>query len=142
MQHLIFGVYLALGPEGSFMTSPDSNHFHDLPAFTADFAANLDAGHELSLLLLEFVPSGAGVTFPVQYIHRELVYRTAGQKDAVALGVAKLADDADYLDVRILFSRPNATATLRGLVLEGQVKLVGSGPNMSSKRTREKPRAA
>ena len=104
------------------MATPDSDYFHDLPPLTADAVAELAAGDELSLFLLEYVPSGGGVLFPVHYIHRELTYRTSGEKDAVAFGTAKLLDHGAYSDVRNLFSRPNKTATLRGLVLEGQVK--------------------
>jgi len=86
-----------------------------------------------SLFLLEYVPSGGGVIFPVQYIHRELVYRTPGQKDAVALGIARTLDGEGFREARILFSRPHRTATLRGLTLEGQVKIAQPGPNNSSK---------
>jgi hypothetical protein len=38
-----------------------------------------------------------------------------------------------YRDVRILFSRPHQTAALRGLTLEGQVKVGRPGPNNSFK---------
>ncbi|MGV8922677.1 MAG: hypothetical protein ACOH1L_04955 [Thermomonas sp.] len=105
------------------MATPDSEQFHQLSAFTSDDIAELSAGHELTLLLLEHVESGGGVLFPIHYIHKELVYRTPGLKDAVAFGTAKLVDGGEYQPVRILFSRPNKTATLRGLVLEGQVKI-------------------
>lgn len=110
------------------MTTSDSEYFHRLPPLTADLVAELDAGGGLSLLLLEYVPAGGGVLFPVQYIHRELIYRTLGQKDAVALGIARLDGYNGYQEARILFSRPNQTATLRGLVLEGGVK-IGRLPN-------------
>lgn len=113
----------AARPGAKHMTTPDSDYFNELPQLTSDVVAQLGVGHELSLVLLEYVPTGGGVVFPVQYIHRELVYRSPGQKDAVALGIAKLVDGGDYRDVRILFSRPNKTATLRGLELEGQVKM-------------------
>src|SRR5690606_36339243 len=116
------------------MASPDSEYFYHLPPLTADDFVELSAGSSLPLLLLEYVPTGAGVIFAVEYIHRELTYRTPGQKDAVAFGKARLTDGTDqYQDVRILFSRPNKTATLRGLVLEGQVKAGRLGPNKSFK---------
>ncbi len=115
------------------MATPDSKHFNLLPPLTPDFVAELSAGHELSLLLLEHVPSGGGVIFPVQYIHKELLYRTPEGKDAVALGTATLIDGGEFRDVRILFSRPHQTATLRGLTLEGQVKVGRPGPNNSFK---------
>ncbi len=105
------------------MATPDSDYFQQLSPLTSDFVAELGAGQELSLLLLEHVPSGGGVIFPVQYIHRELIYRSSGQKDAVALGTARLLDDEEFREAHILFSRPHKTATLRGLVLEGQVKV-------------------
>ena len=117
------------------MATPDSEYFHGLPPLTSDIVAELGAGQELSLLLLEHVPSGGGVIFPVQYIHRELVYRTPGHKDAVALGTARLTDGGEFRDARILFSRPYQTATLRGLTLEGQVKVSRPGPNNSFKPT-------
>ena len=115
------------------MATPDSEYFHQLSPLTSDTVAELGAGQELSLLLLEYVPSGGGVIFPVQYIHRELIYRSPGQKDAVALGTARLLDDGEYRDARILFSRQHKTATLCGLVLEGQVKVSRPGPNNSFK---------
>jgi len=117
------------------MATPDSEYFHQLPPLTSEIVAELRAGQELPLLLLEYVPSGGGVIFPVQYIHRELIYRSPGQKDAVALGTARLLDNGEYRDARILFSRPHKTATLRGLVLEGQVKVSQPGPNSSFKPT-------
>ena len=116
------------------MASPDSEYFYHLHPLTADDFVELSAGSSLPLLLLEYVPTGAGVIFAVEYIHRELTYRTPGQKDAVAFGKARLTDGTDqYQDVRIIFSRPNKTATLRGLVLEGQVKAGRLGPNKSFK---------
>jgi hypothetical protein len=116
------------------MASPDSEHFYHLPPLSSDYFVELSAGSYLPLLLLEYLPTGAGVIFAVEYIHRELTYRTPGQKDAVAFGKGRLADGTDqYQDVRILFSRPNKTATLRGLVLEGLVKAGPVGPNNSFK---------
>ena len=115
------------------MATPDSEYFHELPPLTSDLVAEIGAGQELALLLLEYVPTGGGVIFPVQYIHKELVYRTPGQKDAVALGIARLIDGGEFRDARILFSRPHKTAPLRGLSLEGQVKVGRPGPNNSFK---------
>ena len=113
----------------------DSEYHHALPPLTSDYFAELPAGSELELLLLEYVPSGGGVIFPVLYVHRALEYRSPGQKDAVAHGQARLEHDQHLEGARILFSRMNQTATLRGLVLEGQVKLSGPRPNNSSKPT-------
>ncbi|WCE04089.1 hypothetical protein [Pseudoxanthomonas sp. JBR18] len=116
------------------MASPDSEYFYHLPSLTSDDFVELSADSSLPLLLLEYVPTGAGVIFPVEYIHRELIYRTPVQKDAVAFGKGRLAEGTDeYQDVRILFSRPNKTATFRGLVLEGQVKVGRLRPNNSFK---------
>ena len=115
------------------MATPDSEYFHSLPPLTSDFVADMGVGQELSLFLLEYVPSGGGVIFAVQYIHSELSYRTPGQKDAVAFGTARLVDGGEFRDARILFSRPNQTASLRGLELEGQVKLARPSPNNSFK---------
>ncbi|WP_143014536.1 hypothetical protein [Pseudoxanthomonas sp. CF125] len=111
------------------MAIPDSEYFYQLPSLTSDAVIELGVGHELSLLLLEHVPTGGGVIFPVQYIHRELIYRTPGQKNAVAMGTARLTDGGEFRDVRILFSRPHQTATLRGLALEGRVKVGRPGPS-------------
>jgi hypothetical protein len=104
------------------MESADSVYFRDLPPLTADVVAKLRPGHELSLVLLEHIGEGKSALFSVRYIHRELFYRSPGKKDAVALGTARLEDSGDFKEARILFSRPNSTATLRGLALEGQVK--------------------
>ncbi len=116
------------------MASPDSEYFHQLYPLASDDFSELSPGSLVPLLLLEYVPTGTGVIFAVEYMHQELIYRTSGQKDAVALGKARLVDGGDqYQDARILFSRPNKTATLRGLVLEGQVKAGRLGPNNSFK---------
>lgn len=106
------------------MATADSDYFHNLWPLTSDEVAEMKPGQTLSLVLLEYVPTGGGVLFPVHYIHRELIYRTPGQKDAVAFGTARLEDgDDEYREVRILFSRPHKTAAMRGLTLEGQVKV-------------------
>lgn len=112
------------------MRTADSEYFQSLSPLLSDEVAEMKAGQSLSLVLLEYVPTGGGVIFEVNYIHRELIYRTPGQKDAVALGTARLEGDKEYRDVRILFSRPNKTATMRGLTLEGGVK-VGSSARAS-----------
>ena len=108
------------------MTSSGSDRFHELAPLTPEYVAEIGTGQALALLLLEQAPSGDGVIFPVQYIHKELIYRTPGQKDAVALGIARFAE-RDFQDVRILFSRPHKTATLRGLAIEGKVKVARAG---------------
>ena len=120
------------------MAGVDSEYFRDLPAFTSEVVAALKPDDELPLLMLEHIDIGKAVIFPVQYKHRELIYRSPGQKDAVALGLAKLQSSDHFEEVRILFSRPHETATLRGLALEGQVKL---GPTSRSTRSRAKTRA-
>ena len=115
--------------------TPDGEYHRELPPLISDYFAELPAGTELELLLLEYIPSGGGVIFPVRYVHEKLEYRSPGQKDAVAHGRARLEHDLQLGDARILFSRMNQTATLRGLVLEGQVKLARPRPNNSSKPT-------
>lgn len=104
-------------------THPANEQFREMAALTSDRAEEWRAGQSFSLILLEYLPDGGSALFNIDYIHRELVYRTAGQKDAVAFGLARVEGDKEYRDTRILFSRPNQTATLRGLVLKGQVKL-------------------
>lgn len=111
------------------MTIVDSEYFRELPAFKLDMVAGLKVHDELSLLILEHIDIGKSVIFPVQYKHRELIYRSPVHKDAVALGVAKLEGSESFQDVRILFSQYHATATMRGLALEGQVKLGGVAKN-------------
>lgn len=102
----------------------DSERFRNMPTLTSDEVAEWKAGGSFSLVLLEYLPGGGSALFGVEYIHRELIYRTLGQKDAVAFGTARLVDgDKAYREARILFSRPNQTATMRGLTLEGNVKL-------------------
>ena len=108
------------------MATRDSELFRDLPPFTVSQAERLVAGQALNLLLLEYVPTGGGVIFSVSYVHKELTFRSPGKKDAVAFGTASLSDHDSRTEVRILFSQARETATLRGLSLEGQVKL---GPN-------------
>ncbi|GAB2493125.1 hypothetical protein GCM10027084_02240 [Pseudoxanthomonas sangjuensis] len=104
------------------MATHDSDYFHQLPPLTSETVAALSAGSELSLLLLD-LSTEKGILFPVQYTHRELTYRTPGNKDAVAFGSARLNGEGEYRNVRILFSQPRETAALRGLELEGHVKL-------------------
>lgn len=102
-------------------------NFDELLPITSRELAELKAGDSLALVLLEYVSTGGRVLFRVQYIHRELTYRTPGQKDAVAFGTARLEDGGkEYREVRILFSQPNQTATMRGLTLEGKVKRVSA----------------
>jgi len=93
--------------------------FDRLPALLPESLASCNSGQELSLLLRTVIPERI---IPVRYRHRELTYRSPDQKDAVAYGEAKLAEAAEFSEVRILFSRPNRTATLRGLAEEGNVK--------------------
>jgi hypothetical protein len=107
------------------MPSADSERFRDLPPLEAEAVSRLETGTKVALVMLHYLPEGAGVLFNVQYIHREMTYRSSGKRDAVALGTGKFEDSDEFRDVRILFSNPNSTATLRGLVLEGQVKPLG-----------------
>lgn len=105
------------------MATRDSDYFHDLPPFTVARAERLTEGEVVPLLLLEHVPTGGGVIFQVSYVHTEVSFRSPGRKDAVAFGRARLFDQDDLTQVRILFSQPRETATLRGLTLEGEVKI-------------------
>lgn len=109
------------------MSSPDSEYFRELPSLTSEAVSKLPADRELALVMLHHTDEGAGILFSVRYRHRELTYRSPGQKDAVAFGVAQLEGSSEFRDVRILFSKPNATASMRGLTLEGQVKEGVSG---------------
>ena len=114
------------------MATRDSTHFQDLPPLLSESFVDMAPGTSVSLTLLEYAQGVGGLAFPVEYVHQELVYRTPGQKDAVAVGKARLVDRGDFMPARILFSRPNQTATLKGLALEGHVKFE---PNYSLKRT-------
>lgn len=91
----------------------------------ADHFSGLQPGVCIRLLLTEYLPAGGSALFPVEYVHRTMEYRTSGMKDAVAHGQARLVDagNQDFRDARILFSRHNDTATLKGLALEGQLTL-------------------
>jgi len=93
--------------------------FDSLPPLLPESLASCDSGQEFSLLLHTVIPDRI---MPVKYRHRELTFRSPDQKDAVAYGEAKLGESAEYSEARILFSRPNKTATLRGLADEGHVK--------------------
>lgn len=118
--------------------STNSEQFRQMPPLTSDEVAEWKAGQSFSLVLLEHLPSGGSALFDVDYIHRELTYRTPGQKDAVAFGSARLLDGGkEYREARILFSRPNQSATLRGLVLEGNVKLRWRNVTSSKERGHE-----
>ncbi len=116
------------------MATRGSKIFHDLPPLLSDDFVDMPAGRTFSLLLLEYAQDVGWLLFPVEYVHEELIYRTPGQKDAVAIGKARLVDCGEFVPARILFSRPNQTAALKGLTLEGQVKLE---PNNSLKRTNQ-----
>ncbi len=105
------------------MVTQDGELFRDLPPFTVSQAERLVAGQVLDLLLLEYGPTGGGVAFSVSYVHRRLTFRVPGKKDAFAFGTASLSGHDSFAEVRILFSQPRETATLRGLPLEGQVKI-------------------
>ena len=100
------------------------DHFRDLPPLLVEDFIDIRPGGTVSLLLLEYLPSGGGVMFPVEFIRGELEYRTPGTKDAVLHGKARLSDsNDDFQAARILFSQYHKTAELKGLVLEGGVKL-------------------
>jgi hypothetical protein len=90
-------------------TQLEAKYFERLAALTSDTLAPLQSGEMLGLVLKTYTDQGLPLFYPVEYIHRELVYRTPGQKDAVALGQARLDASDDFRDVRILFSRPHAS---------------------------------
>ena len=96
----------------------EAKHFDRLPALVSDTFASLQPGEKLHLVLKTYMEG----FYPVEYVHQELTYRTPGQKDAVAYGKARFGEPGDLQEVRILFSRPNRTATLRGGTLDGHVK--------------------
>jgi hypothetical protein len=116
--------------------SNDTESFRDLPPLLVRDVSRLPAGSELTLALLEYVPTGHGMIFLVKYTHRELTFRTPGGKDAVAFGEAALEQDSAPRNVRIFFSQVHETATMKGLTLEGAVKPFG--PNRSLERTRQR----
>src|SRR6266480_7268344 len=84
----------------------EKDHFDQLPPLTSESFVSLQNGDSLSLLLLTYTDQGVPLIFPVQYVHRELVYRSPNQKDAVAFGNARLDESQEFKEVRILFSRP------------------------------------
>ncbi len=134
--------YPAIGPSKIYSwarmlttQSKDSKTFRELPPLLVSDVSRLPAGSELNLALLEFVPTGQGVIFLVKYTHRELTFRTPGDKDAVAFGIAAFEHNVASREVRILFSQVHDTATMKGHTLEGSVKPFG--PNKSLERTRE-----
>lgn len=100
----------------------DQKYFKSLPDLVSDSFVSLQLGAEISLQFLTYTDEGTPLLYSVEYIHRELSYRTPNQKDAVAYGKARLYSEDEFREVRIFFSRPHRTATRRGLVLDGWVK--------------------
>ena len=103
------------------MNNSARDTFRELPVLTSDEVEALKPGAILRLQLHEYLPGGGSAVFSVRYIHRELIHRTAGRKDAVAFGTAQI-EDWESQEVRILFSRPHRTAAMRGGTLEGNVR--------------------
>jgi hypothetical protein len=116
--------------------SSDSETFSSLRPLLVRDVSRLPCGSELTLALLEYVPTGRGVIFRINYKHRELTFRTPGKKDAVALGEASLEQDSAPRVARILFSQLYEAATMKGLPIEGAVKLFG--PNRVLEGVRER----
>lgn len=104
------------------MPAVETTKFEDLPPLLVAEFQRMVPGEARSLLLLEHFEAGGSATFPVRYVHRELAFRTPGQKDAVAFGTAMLEGEDQPREARILFSQYRQTATIRGLALEGPVK--------------------
>lgn len=99
------------------------DHFRELPPLTSDEVAGWQSGQTMFLVLLEIVSEEIRAAFQVEYVHRELTYLLPGERNAVAYGQARIDSSEPFREVRILFSRPHRTATLRGLSLEGHVKI-------------------
>ncbi len=114
-------------------TELEVKHFDRLPALTSDQFALLSSGERLHLVLKTYTDQGFPIFYAVEYTHQELTYRTPGKKDAAAQGEGRLDTSDELRDVRILFSRPHATAALRGLALDGHVKEGRLLPNISFK---------
>ena len=114
-------------------TELEVKHFDKLPALTSDLFVPLPSGERLWLLLKTYTDQGFPIFYEVEYTHQELTYRTPGQKDAAAHGKARFYESDEFRDVRVLFSRPLATAALRGLELDGNVKEGRLLPNNSFK---------
>lgn len=102
---------------------PERINYNNLPEFLTRELENIDVGSEIQLLLL-VDDSGPATTHKVQYIHNELTYRSSGKRDPIAYGLARLNSSDEYLKVRILFYRPQAKAVLKGLPIEGWVKIL------------------
>lgn len=113
----------------------ETKHFNRLPALTSDKFVELKTGETIHLLLKIYTDQGTPIIYEVEYRHRELIYRTAGNKDAAAYGQARLDASDGFKDVRIFFSRPHGTAALRGLALDGNVKEGRLFPNNPFKST-------
>ncbi len=124
-------------------TELEAKYFDRLPALTSDMFISVPSGKTLSLILKVYTePQGFPLFYPVEYTHRELAYRSPGQKDAVAYGKARFDTDtsSEARDVRILFSGFHSTAALRGLSLVGNVKAGKMLPNNTVER--DAPQAA
>jgi hypothetical protein len=101
--------------------------FDAMPGLEAVAFRDLAEGTVIRLLTVEYVRSdevpAPAIIFDVEYVHTRFEYRTPGEKDAVAYGKARVHDSARFQDVRIFFSKPSGTASIRGLAVGGQVKL-------------------
>jgi hypothetical protein len=100
---------------------PARVQFESLPAFLAASLKEISSGTEISLVMLNDL-WGPASAIPIKYIHRELAFRTSYERDPIAYGQACIVTSGEMKQVRILFNCPHATATMRGLEVEGHVK--------------------
>lgn len=100
----------------------DGVRFERLPDLTAETLAKLDSDTKLNLLLMTFTDTGTPLVYEVAYVHREVTYRTSGERDPIAYGRGRFEDEEKFEDVRILFADKESTGSMRGLSMEGEVK--------------------
>lgn len=100
----------------------DAKYFSNLENLIWKRFSDMQKNTTVHFLLREFTEAGEQIFFDVEYVHQQLIFRTEGQKDAVAIGKARLESQGEFKNVRILFSQYYETATLKGLSIEGNIK--------------------
>lgn len=108
--------------------------FESLPALLSEDMARLPLDAIVTLGILEADGGPAAAVFPLTYTHREMCLAVGPGMQDIAVGWAFLNDYGPVCEVTICFSQERAVATMRGLRIEGEVRLMG--PNLAMFRGR------
>lgn len=98
--------------------------FESLAPLRLDDVAELPAGAELCLGMLVKRLAEEPVMFRVKYLHRAVTLSTAEGQAGVAVGSASLVESDVLRDVSIEFYALDSTATMQGLAIEGDVRVI------------------